>query len=237
MTADENGSGYDELRWLAQDTHKRRRRAIWWTGGLVLGGMAFATAYVSRDSNRTPSITIPDTPVTRQPVSLEDIPGSLRNINDNLAGILDELKSQKPVAVNLFQTISPPDTSSDANKIIWLIDGSRRFPMAPGHILWIPEADSWLELESVSEQSAAEDSKTMVTIWGGASDQRPANVEPIDLPQSLPSKRNTATCVRISSMGPTQRPGFPDGWVDIDVYFFTKTNQGNCPRQLARTAP
>jgi hypothetical protein len=235
MTADENGSGYDELRWLAQDTHKRRRRAIWWTGGLVLGGMVFATAYVSRDNARTPP---PPPPITIKPVSLEDIPGSLRNINDNLGKILDELKSKKPVAVNLFQTISPPEPGNDIRQVIWLIDGSRRFPMAPGHIIWIPEADSWLQLESVGKEPklAPGDPKTKVTIWE-ANQPRPDDVMPIDLPKSLRSKRNTTTCVRISSMGRTQRPGFARDWIDIDVYFYTQTNQGTCPDEPPPTPP
>jgi hypothetical protein len=231
MTNEENRYGYDELRWLAQDTHKRRRHAIWWTGGLVLGSMALATAYVSRDSDRG---NTPPGPIAVE-LELGDVPDSLKNINENLADLVTALKAQDPVSLT-FATdgvrppsppVAPADSSIYVNRVIWLVEGSRQFPMAKNDILWIPEADRWLKLNTIGTEPAATGPRTEIEIWQPNAPPS-TNATRYRLPKSLPAVRNTASCVRISSGGPSKRPGFGSGYVDIDVYFFAGTNAG-CP--------
>lgn len=219
MTPDESRYGYDELRWLAQDTQKRRRRAMWWTSGLVLGAMTLATVYVSREQ--------PNNPITddRQPsltVNLGDVPASLKDINKNLVGIREALEAQQPVSLSFnaggaqgtSKSVAPAETNYYVNRVVWLVEGSRRFPMAQGDVLWIPEADRWLKLDSIGTEPDA-GKTTMVEVWGRNS-APPGTTR--GLPISLPATLNTANCVTISSDGPSRRAAFT-GYVDIEVLF------------------
>lgn len=231
MTNEENRYGYDELRWLAQDTHKRRRHAIWWTGGLVLGSMALATAYVSRDSEGG------STPPDRIAVDLVNVPKSLNDLNENLTSLvaaLKDLKNEDPVSLTFATEVRPPsspaaqpDSGIYVNRVIWLVEGSRRFAMTENDILWIPEADRWLRLVTIGTEPDP-GPRTEVEVWRPNAPPSP-NAPKLQLPKSWRVTNNTANCVRISSDGPSQDPPFVgNGYVAINVFFFTSKSEA-CP--------
>lgn len=226
MATDNDRYGYDELRWLAKDTQQRRRRATWTTAGLTLAAMALATAYVASDRSQ-PSVD-PDSITVS--LDTDELVAKLDSINVTLADIKSAIDAHESVTLT-FSAGTPASSQSAVteanyflNNIVWLVEGSRRFPMAQGDILWVPEANRWIKLEDSAGEGR-------VSIWDRSS-APPDVASPLppgdvyDLPLDLPAQLNTADCVTITSLGPSTRLT-GGSYVDIDVYFFN-AEQGEC---------
>ena len=217
--AEENQYGYDELRWLAKDTHKNRRHAIWWTAGLSLGAMFLAAEYVQRNNERSENPTGPTSGTT---VNVD-----LEKVTDALAAINTSLKNLERPAVTFVslpgQGPQDVDPSSFLSDIVWLVDGTRRFPVAVGDVLWLPATRRWLTLVGIAPPTV--------------------QIMPDDIEVRLNERPpyyylgnfqfGITNCAEISSEGGSARREFPaDEYVEIEVRFFNahtlESPPGNC---------
>jgi len=216
MNGDNGQYEYDELRWLARDTHRSRRRAVWWTAGLTLGAMTLATVYVQREPATTTGPASPPGPST----TTYSVTPNLTTIETRLADInrsLGEIRDKLPGTLN-FAVYSDPSVAGTSN-LIWLVEGSRRFPMTNDDILWIRDAQMWVRAIDL-----AEDQRT-VRIWGPNRDPEPmdaANVIPLPAGDrawfELSQIQGNANCVTLEWLGPSNRLNVPRGvFFDIDV--------------------
>ena len=236
MNIDNDQYEYDELRWLARDTQRSRRRGIWWTAGLVFGAMTLATIYVGReqspptdsaDENGDAPVVSETSTVTLD--SSEELEESLNRIGE----ALEEISGKLPAAVNLRVFSDAP--VEGLSNLVWFVDGTRRVPMVVGDVLWIPEAATWLRLDMIGHEGTDQDSQalrqlptfrwTTVNRWSNG--PRPPSplpapelLDPLRLPLAL--SVGSANCVNVESLGPSTRYGFAQsGHVDIEVEFIT----------------
>ena len=242
MTTEDNQFGYDELRWLAKDTHKSRQRAIWWTAGLTAGAMALAVGYVTRDQDSNGE----DPPSVHVTLDMESIPATLEEIRDYLKTLADK---DPPMMMTNFGVLGQDEGVTSAfalSNVVWLADGSRRFPMALNDVLWIPEVDRWFTLvtpgsEGYTPSDPPPPDQATTSVRRSTAPPQPPPAAPqgeiIELPHWQPSERGqlgNIDCVVINARGPSQRPGFrPRNGVvqywDIEVEFFNADpNQRPC---------
>lgn len=225
MTAENEQYEYDELRWLARDTHKKRRRALWWTAGLTLGAMTLATIYVQRDET-TPAQSAPaaaggsggsgDSGGQAVNLDLGDVPTILSDIRNSLNNI-DMRLADLPRSLNLRVRT---DSTEAGPYLVWLVDGSRRFPMAEGDILWIPELAQWLRLTAIGSGAQS----GIVEMWGPAANP-PAptartygRMEVDDEYEYRPRESGSADCLVLAWRGPSRRLD-SNTHVDIEILF------------------
>lgn len=172
MIVDRRKDNYDELQILAGDTRNRRRKANMWTTGLVVSGMILASGYVSTVNEQAESLGAGKEQAenARDDAQKEadTKEAQLVALRNQLAVLTSERDIYRQNA-NWFANISPELKLSDAvsklsfvvtgsgekivteeqlANVVWVVDGSRRFPMADGDILWIPESNFWVQLES-----------------------------------------------------------------------------------------
>ena len=229
MTTEDSQYEYDEIRWLTRDTRKSRRRALWLTAGLTLGAMTLATIYVSREPTPAPgaagrSISTPNevSPITSLSVDLRNVESRLDTMNTHLEKIAENL-SKLPFQINVVS-----EAPAGLNSVVWLVEGSRRFPMAIGDVLWIPEADSWVRLTGVTvDPDRANAWIGTGMLWSRASGP-PGTA--INLPAAFPVEAGSTNCVQLKPLGPSTRPNFR-GYYDIEVFFFPQNAGESCTVQ------
>lgn len=233
MTSENGDYGYDELRWLAKDTHKKRRRAIWWTAGLTLGAMALATAYVANDQNRSTPQGLASQP-TNVSLDLLTIPETLQRISTTLNLIYNQLPID--VSVNVEPgvggtIVTETRFETPFSELIWLVEGSRRLPMSVNDVLWIREASRWIRLtdDGLPDPDLRPDRGGGFEIWGPERNpQVGGNVQNVTLPAGsvhpikVVNAVGVANCVTLEWLDASRRPGFDRGtdrYVDIDILF------------------
>lgn len=227
MTTEDNS--YDELRWLAKDTHKSRRRAMWWTAGLTAGAITLATAYVSREPStgaQPGQAGTPTQPAARDPSSSVELQAVIQSLNA-IKTSLDQL-GRVPIRVDLGDI--NVQAAPALGNVVWLLEGSRRFPMALGDILWVPEADRWMRLERRGTEPAP-GTPTQASFWMSDAPPTPTTQPaPRELPEWFNVSRGAADCLQISSLGVSRREGFtgPD-YVEIEAEFYTTSARRPCP--------
>lgn len=240
MLVDRRKDNYDELLVLANDSRASRARANRWTTGLVVGAMAAMAAFVAT--------------MNQQVDELRKNAGEAEAAYENLVTERDALKAEWEVLARyqeLYADIVPtqglsksiariaarsvPGEDSEGtttvvtqfalSNIVWMVDGSRRFPMIDGDILWIPEGNFWVELEgkTVAEHKLYLSRTKPV----GAADSSRKELR-------LPSSKNKATvgssdCIEIILHKESLRPVFRDaGYVDIELIYFKSDNINKC---------
>jgi hypothetical protein len=121
-------------------------------------------------------------------------------------------------------TAAPQFTMSN---LVWIVDGSRRFPMTSGDILWVPEGKFWIEMESnrggkpdtiiINEgeerpsPSAADGSK-----YTFKSDGDSHQIKVRDA-----ARRGIANCIKLTYHDESSRFGFEGTeFVDIEVLYY-----------------
>jgi len=246
MANDDKQYGYDELRWLASDTRKARRRAIWWTAGLSLGAIALATAYVSSSPTHSsgggpvgPVVPVgPDGPPPIElSTDLRTIPASLEQISaslGNIEGILRNLSGEPPIGVTVNVEVQPGGVVGSSqdylSNVVWLVDGTRRFPMALGDVLWIRELDMSIRLTRIGTEATDPPVEPAVaTQFATLPDGPGATPQTITLPwrrATVLGQLGNSNCAELNSRGPSQRAGFRGaGYVDIEVEFFNAQDE------------
>jgi len=132
----------------------------------------------------------------------------------------------------------PPMTISN---LVWYVDGSRRFPMAAGDVLWIPEGQFWVRLEP----GAGSVLPTQITVSPRSS--RPPASELQDDPPvvsrfeeslgtfdlgdhktiyEIAAKKQGSNCAQLQLAETSNRDLGPD-YIDMIVTFVNKTGCGD----------
>jgi len=239
MFVERRKDNYDELQILAGDVRTRRRRTNIWTTTMVLGTMGATAAYVATTNSQVDALKAENTSLT---INLRDAERDR-----------DKAQTERDVYlqyVNQFGDMYPTLKMGDAirditiagapgsvewppltiSNLVWYVDGSRRFPMAAGDVLWIPEGSVWVRLEF---PAVASQTPTEITIHKGA---QPAAalppttsgsvIGPIALPKGksygLVVKRASASCAKLQ-LEESRREGFGSEYVDMVLTFSTES--------------
>jgi len=125
--------------------------------------------------------------------------------NDDIDNVINNLPqpaggdSQAPVQTSL-------------TNMVWIVDGSRRYPIKIGDILWIPEAGMWVRV----------DAQRKVFKFEGPRPSPDDSGDEIEiLPHFIEFPRNASRCIRLDLHEDSIRPGFGGEYVDIEVLYFT----------------
>jgi hypothetical protein len=228
MIVDRRKDSYDELQILAGDVRSRRRRANMVTTLLITGGIVGTIAYIATMNAQVDALTGERDQLAQ---ILRDVEPRIAEMQVNLyrenadrfalvAGGQDINPvfnlPELPVTIDEPQPVTPPLQFSN---LVWVVEGSRRFPMAIGDVLWIPEAQLWVRLEAANSISMHE----------GSPGSTPADeivvIGDVSQPSKFPinagrNSQGVANCLSLG-LGKTTRPGFGDGYYDMDVRVFS----------------
>jgi len=243
MLVDRRKDNYDELLVLANDSRASRARVNRWTTGLVVGAMAATAAYVATMNQQVDELR-ETTKAAEQGRDKAEL--AFKRILDERDLLMVEMEALERY-LELYADIVPtqalsnsiaglaerlgsgtgpaPDTKFALSNIVWMVDGSRRFPMIDGDILWIPEGNVWVELEG----------KTVAEHKLYLSETKPVGAPNPDrtlLP--LPTfkhkvKVGSFDCIEITLHKESLRPVFKAaGYVDIEVTYLKGEDSSDC---------
>lgn len=269
MNADEFETIDDELLVLARDARATRKRTNRWTTGLIVGGMAASTVYVGTVNQQIDSLQQSAEEASSLSIQL----AQSQQMNKTFAAERDAYKSyanyMADVAAGRVQgasmsgpTIEFPDGTTPPQgisglglaNVVWVAEGSRRFPMTFGDILWIPEGKFWIQLEE--RETTAEITPRKMDVWIGdqpsedldGSEQIAEDLEMRAEPGTWYQRnivdRQTSNCVNIRLHDQSNRPGFGQGFTDIEVLYVSRDacsdglwSTGNPPPELESENP
>ena len=272
MLVDTRKDNYDELLVLARDARSSRARVNRWTTGLVLGSMFAGGAYVATTNQQVDELRESTQTAQQQRdaiqseyVGLLDERNRMKSQMETLQRYEERYAELTPALIlgdrikDIGLPVAPnPDGKSQfaVSNLVWLVDGSRRFPLTGGDILWIPEDEFWIRVEprevnetgevAENQESGEAIEKTptkpnRITIHRG---ERPiqsttskeeyvfkkdSDVFRIDVPvASVP--RGVADCIRLTYHKDSTRLGFTgEEYIDIEVLFYSNPA---CPNPL-----
>ena len=251
MIVDRRKDHYDELLVLARDARVSRARTNRWTTGLIIATMAASAAYIAATNNKVNELReakdAADAEVEKLNVDLDrllidhealrverdvykqnaewfaDLSPSL-NAASRLGNIAAALGGVRPEPGQV--TVQRSDFA--LSNLVWYVDGSRRFPMAAGDVLWIPEGQFWVRLEAPVTTGAL---PSRIFVYEGS---RPSPDEPPTSEAEGPFRidngsyyerkvtREGSDCVTLEIGGRTGRPVFGPGYVDMVVTYTNK---------------
>ena len=269
MIVDRRKDTYDELMVLSRDaTTSRRRRQF--VSNLVIGGAVVASGiFVAASSAHMDNLDS----AQRAAAAERDVARQELAAARNQIAVLTSERDIYRRNANWFANISPQLELSDAvrrlnfvvsgdgetvireerlSNVVWVVDGSRRFPITDGDILWIPEGNFWVQLESESDSDPADpiaeagsDRKVrQVTFYydGRPTDDATGGVRRYlggsnryyeELGRWAPGTHGTANCVQLTLHYSSRRPGFADEkYLDMEVVLYRSTagdSLGVCP--------
>lgn len=250
MIVDRRKDNYDELLLLSRDARASRTRTNYWTTGLVASAMVASGIYIATTNQKVDELANDAQGAQKQLKELRDDNARLlaernvfkierdiyRDTYDRYAEIAPSLKLGDQIA-NLAGRLGAANGSTTTSAtpdlaladIVWVVDGSRRFPMAVNDLLWVPEAHMWIKLESPADNGK-------VTIFRDRdSTQRPASEDvagskenlPLQLVVEGPGNSNYAC---LSLIKPSTRSGFGVGYADLEILFQSQ----QCPSSFRR---
>lgn len=251
MIIDTSKDNYDELQILAADARASRRRTNLWTTGLIVGGMIAASAYVSTTNDQVDQLAGENKELKR---IVNESSFRVQQLESERERLVSEREFYKDSSKLLAQavpdlrlsekdppepqvTLNVPGTTqpdrapvSGISNLVWLVDGSRRFPMAKDDLLWIPEAEIWVELENL------EGSGKVKVFRGRASPEAQAriDVESTGLPLqiTLPTEIGNAKVACLKMHVPSARVGFGEGYADMEILLLQQ-----CPKETPPFEP
>lgn len=256
MLVDRRKDNYDELLMVAGDSRASRARTNRWTTGLIVGAMAATGAYVATVSQQVDSLreTAEEAQQQRDTAELaykrlleertvlqaelnsllryQDLnadSAAARNLSSSITRLAERMGSGTGSTTPVAGTTSV--THFATSNLVWMVDGSRRFPMINGDILWVPEGNFWVRLEgtSVADYRLY---RTATNRSGEAgqdltNEQRRGNL--MTLPYRETVVRGSLDCVQIELHSESLRPVFRDqGYVDIEVTYFKSDRTNRC---------
>jgi len=219
--------GVDELVLLARDARQRRRRTNITSTLAVTLAMGLSAGYVvsnNQSDNSTPTDQTPaGTPInTFSPIYSPSFSpmfetGSSSQEGEARSLVLQQNFAGEPGGGGVSQT-----TETTTVMRVYLLQGSRRVPVAVGDIVWIPEIRSQVTLRSVgppAQVSFMPDNPEMPP--------RPGDGEPQNLPlarmiETTPDRGNT-NCVVIRAYPSAQAPD--TSFIDLDLDFLLLNTQ------------
>ncbi len=257
----DNDNSYDELVFLAREPRSTRKRTNYWTTGLIVTGMAASTIYVATVNQQLADMSESaetaevenfrlNVDVARLQSELDAVQGERDVYKQNAAWFASMAPAlATPPSTTLVTPVGPAERSTPnfaLSNLVWYVDGSRRFPMAANDILWVPEGQFWVRLESPGGDLEANNVKpTHITVHDGAeppastagAQPRAAGVYPPgahnldddDVYYEHAAIRGNANCVRIELADRTDRPQFGTNYVDMVVTFRNAPQIGNNP--------
>ena len=137
-----------------------------------------------------------------------------------ITGIPDEIRINGEMAGAQTEVIN----------LVYIVDGSRRFPMTRGDVLWIPEAQFWVRLEEGDPPNGGE----ITRHFGASAPNRDAEGETIfigDLRNptlidiSGGNNQGATNCLTLA-LGEVSREGFGFRYFDMDVRLLPNSD---CP--------
>ena len=262
LLVDRRKDNYDDLLILARDARVSRARVNRWTTGLVLGAMAAMGAYVATVNQEVDQLREAaqeageqrDT-IKAEYAKLMDDRNALKTQMDVFARYEDMYADIAPalilgdrfkdIALNVSGTtpVVRPVTNTTVqpvlSNLVWIVDGSRRFPITSGDILWIPEGKFWVRME----KPASGEKPNRITVHQGNKPVEPTNrgiehtfaadsLDPLNFfeirtKQAVPS--GVANCIKLTYHKDSSRAGFAgEEFVDIEVLF---SNNPACPER------
>ena len=253
MFVERRKENYDELLLLASDARARRTRTNRWSTGIVISAMLGVAAYVAAMSQQVKEMR--DTAKNADQIHAQVIEerDTLRAELDALARYQDLYAQMMPAeASNALiaklvdrQPISSAVGGSDSGggttilrqsepiiaktNIVWMVEGSRRFPMVDGDVLWIPEGAFWVRMRQNSDGVRTLHKETARPGSSGNSEPRDS-VQLSVLPHRSAVDKGAYDCVEIELHGDSLRPVFrANGYVDVEVtYFKSDANDMTC---------
>lgn len=263
LLVDRRKDNYDDLLMLARDARVSRARVNRWTTGLVIGAMAAMGVYVATVNQEVDKLRAAAEEAGEQRDIIQAEYARLMDDRNALKAQMDTFDRYremyadiapalilgerfKDIAVNQYGPQNPasvvrpaPAPQFSLSNLVWIVDGSRRFPMTSGDILWIPEGKFWVEME----RPGSGKKPSRVTVYRGdkpapsddggiehtfvADPQLANNVFEIKTVDAV--RRGVANCVKLTYHSDSSRAGF-DGeeFVDIEVLFY---NNPDCPER------
>ena len=251
MFVDRRKDNYDELLVLAHDSRASRARTNRWTTGLIVTAMAGSAAYVATmeqqvdDLRETATEAAKDRDTIQSKYTMlkaeilaltryQDLYADIaptQNLSNSI-GKLAERLGQEP-----GQAGTPSVTQFALSNLVWMVDGSRRFPMTAGDILWVPEGDFWLRMEqgpnvppnrvSIHKTKDLQESSTPAIEHdfgtGGMGTDFRLKVQAV-------GRLGNANCIELTWHEKSKRLGFagPE-YIDMEVLFY---NNPECPEPL-----
>jgi hypothetical protein len=230
------------------------------TTGLIVGGMIISSAFVATTNEQVDQLAAEK---SRIEVDRDKTLVKLDAANNQIAVLAAERDVYKQNAewfANIVPTLNLGDKISnlsfgvkpEANdqssefrlaNVVWVVEGSRRFPMTGGDILWVPEGNFWVRLESKSGDDPTDPSdpnKKLRTV-SFHYDERPSNTEDPGTVRYLggdrryyeekgkwdPGTRGSSDCVQLTVHYESRRPGFTSPkYVDMEVLLYSNNT---CP--------
>lgn len=266
MLVDRRKDNYDELLVLARDARASRARVNRWTTGLVFGSMVAGGAYVAAVSQEVDQLRTNTEEAEQQrdviQTEYERLAYERNVLRDRLEILVrhEDMYADIAPALILGKSIEEldlkvGDPSSNGNgehtdttelrvslsNLVWLVDGSRRFPLTAGDILWVPKGERWIRMEApegnVIKPSAVtihEGKKPVESADEGTAvdfnedDVYQNDVYQIKLGEAVES--GVANCIELTYHPESRRFGFTNPeYVDIEVLFY---NHPECPERL-----
>ena len=244
MFVEKRKENYDELLLLASDARARRTRTNRWSTGIIISAMLGMAAYVAAMSQQMSALRDAADNVQQERNAAIESQSRLIAERDTLQAELDALGRYQ----DLYAELMPSQTLTNSiaglggedvargtvinqseriiakSNIVWMVDGSRRFPMVDGDVLWIPEGAFWvrMKLENGERRLYRESARAGDT-------QNTAN--PISVPMEQNPHREAVskgsyTCVEIRLHDDSLRPVFrAQGYVDVEVTYFKSDNR------------
>ena len=241
MIVDRRKDSYDELQILAGDVRTRRRRANMVTTLLITGGIVGTVAYIATMNQQVDALA-GERDEMRLELQLKDnFYAELRaQVYESLAQHVAQIAngdsnatfefpenirvSGIPSAIQITGLESSTIASQTGSQglisnLVYIVEGSRRFPMSIGDVLWIPEAQLWVRLESANSVSLHEGSP------GSTTPAQIIDIGSVAAPtefkiNAFRNSQGNANCLSLG-LGATTRPGFGVGYYDMDVRVFS----------------
>lgn len=263
LLVDRRKDTYDDLLMLARDARASRARMNRWTAGIVVGAMTTMGIYVATVNSEVDQLREAAKTAVEQRNSMRDEYTRLMAERNSLKAQMDIFARYedmyadiapavilgerfKDISVNVNGTPSGGGNGDDdpvpraapqftMSNLVWIVDGSRRFPMTSGDILWVPEGKFWVRMEpnngakpnriTIHEGKAPGESEagTPYTFKGDEDEYR------IKVANAI--RRGIANCVKLTYHDESSRLGFnsPE-YVDIEVLYHNDEDCSNPPR-------
>ena len=243
MIVDRRKDTYDELMLLSRDasvSRKRRQTASnWLIGGAVVVSGIFIAASSAHMSNLTDAKVAAEQQRDNLRSELAKVSAErdyYQAANDWLRQFAETLSDDDEVD-SVIQNFPQPSgagtqvvTQPPLTNMVWIVDGSRRYPVKANDILWIPEALMWLRVEVDPPGAPSGNLQRRARLFA-LEGPRPSPADrgsPADkgneikiLPHYVEFPMNSSRCISLNVHENSIRPGFGSEYVDIEVLYFT----------------
>lgn len=244
MIVDRRKDTFDELMLLSRDvsvSRKRRQTASNWLIGSAIAAsgivIAAAAAHMSNLNAAGKEAVGQNEELRSELARVTAERDYYRDASDWWQSLADALSNDETVdsVIQNFPTPPREDTQvlarPEGANIVWMVDGSRRYPIKNNDILWIPEAGMWVRVDIRQAGTVMGAPQYAFDVYKFVGSRPPPN-DPGELIESLPYfiefPMNTTRCIKLDLHENSIRPGFGGEYVDIEVLYFTPSLREPC---------